>query len=164
MSKDKTMSNASQTFNKLKKSRSFYFVIILASVGVALLAIFFLGTPKAVSRANTRMISQKELEESYGMQVNLIGVTAAGGLVDVRFKILDPEKAAKFFIDPEKLPKLMTDEGKILSVSQSDPHEYKLVEDGMVFMLFPNQGGVINPGTPVTILFGDIHLESIEAQ
>lgn len=164
MTTDKTMSKISRTFNKMKKSRSFYLVIILVAVSVALLGFLFLETPNAVSRSNTRVVTPKELEEDYGIQVKLIGVTAAGGLVDVRFKILNPDRAAEFFSDAEKLPKLMTDEGTLLSVSQTDPHEYKLVENGMVFMLFPNQGGVIKPGTPVTIIFDDIHLESIEAQ
>ena len=164
MSTDKTMSKASQIFDKVKTSRLFYLVITLVVVGIALLGVFFLEMPNALSRARARVITQNKLQDEFGIQVKLIGVTAEGGLVDVRFKILSPEKAAEFFSDAEKLPKLMTDEGAIISVSQTDPHEYKLVEDGMIFMLFPNQGGAIKPGTPVTIILGDIHLEPIEAQ
>lgn len=164
MSTENAMEKISQIFNKIKQSRLFYFMILLAAVGAVLLGISFLAKPNAVSRASARVVTQNELQDEYGIEVKLIGVTAEGGLVDVRFKILDVEKASEIFSKPEKLPKLITDEGAILSVSQSDPHEYKLVEDGMVFMLFPNQGSTVKPGIPVTIGLGDIHLEPIEAQ
>lgn len=158
------MSKVLHTFKKMKNSPSFYLVIAMAVVGIALLGVLFLKTPNVFSRASARVVTQTALQDEFGIQVKLIGVTAEGGLVDVRFKILNPAKAAEFFSDSEKLPKLITDEGQILSVSQSDPHEYKLVENGMIFMLFPNQGSAIKPGSPVTIVLGDIHLEPIEAQ
>ncbi len=109
-------------------------------------------------------LSTEELEADYGIRVRLIGVTAAGGLIDVRFKILDVEKAKILFNDPESLPKLIAENGTLVSIPADDLHEIVLKQDGIVFMLFPNAGGVIKPGTPVTIRFGEIELEPIMAQ
>lgn len=109
-------------------------------------------------------ISREELINDYGFRVRLIGVTAAGGLVDVRFKILDKEKAAVLLKNPEFYPELVAEDGTILSVPAKGMDEMHLEDDGIVFMLYPNLGGVITPGSPVIIRFGNLELESILAQ
>ena len=43
--------------------------------------------------ATARVVSASELEQEYGIKVNLVAVIAAGGLVDVRFTVLDKDKA-----------------------------------------------------------------------
>ncbi len=52
----------------------------------------------------TVVISQGTLEEKYGLRVNLIAVTAAGGFVDVRLKIVDGEKLKLLLADKNKFP------------------------------------------------------------
>ena len=112
----------------------------------------------------TRPISREELINDYGFRARLIGVTAAGGLVDVRFKILDKEKAAVLLNNPEYFPELIAEDGTLIKVPVESIQEMHLADDGVVFMLFPNPGGVITPGSPVNIRFGDLELESILAQ
>lgn len=110
-----------------------------------------------------RQITALQLESDYGVRVRLIGVTAAGGMLDLRFKILDPVKAAQIFKDQERLPRLIA--GKtILETEPPDLDSLVLEQDGIVFMLFPNRGGAVTPGTPVTIAFGDLQLEPMPAQ
>jgi len=58
----------------------------------------------AVVPPGMTMISQSALEEQYGLHVNLVAVTAAGGLVDLRLKILDGEKAKSLLGDPKHFP------------------------------------------------------------
>jgi len=109
-------------------------------------------------------ITSEALISDYGFRVRLIGVTAAGGLIDVRFKILDKDKAAVLLKNPDNYPELVAEDGTVLSVPAEGMDEMHLEDDGIVFMLFPNIGEVITPGSPVKIRFGELELEPILAQ
>lgn len=109
-------------------------------------------------------LSAADLEARYGLMVRLVGVTAGGGMIDVRFKVLDAEKAAVLLQNPDSLPKLQVEDGITLTTSQAELEDVHLEDGGIVFMLFPNAGGSVRTGTPINILFGKIKLETVIAQ
>lgn len=121
--------------------------------------------PIAGSSAMTTL-SQSALKEKYGLRVNLVAVTAAGGLVDVRLKIVDGEKAKSLLQDPSHFPTLWIAEGNLsLVVPEEDrTQEITFENDGNLFVMFPNTGGTVKPDTPVTIRFGDTQIEPIPAR
>jgi len=114
----------------------------------------------------TVVISQGILEEKYGVRVNLIAVTAAGGLVDVRLKFVDAEKAKSLLQDPKNFPTLwIAESSRTLNVPEdTKAQEIKFENDGNLFLMFPNASDVVKPGTPVTITFGNIQVEPILAR
>jgi hypothetical protein len=113
----------------------------------------------------TEFMSAAELEERHGLAVRLIGVTAGGGMVDFRLKILDGEKAREFLQDPDNLPRLIDAEsGKALAGTQGLDDDVSWEEGDILFILFSNSGGLIEPGTPVMVAFGSERLEPILAQ
>ena len=121
----------------------------------------------AAVQAPDQVISAQTLADQYGVQVNLIAVTAAGGLVDLRLKILDGEKAKLLFQDSGDVPSLRVGEGGTVLNAPEDSESQlfnSLEDDGNVFLMFPNVGHVTKPGTPVTVVFGDVGLEPIMAQ
>jgi hypothetical protein len=110
-------------------------------------------------------MSATELGERHGLAVRLIGVTAGGGMVDFRLKILDDEKARAFLQDSANLPRLIEAEsGEALVGTQELDDDVSWEEGGILFILFSNSGGLIQPGTPVIVEFGDVQLEPIIAQ
>jgi len=110
-------------------------------------------------------ISQETLEQTYGLRVNLVAVTAAGGLVDVRLKIIDGEKAKMLLSDPKNFPSLMAGNGVVLHTSEETAKQgIKIENDGNLFLMFPNSQNLIKPGAPVTILFGNTALEAIPSK
>jgi len=111
-------------------------------------------------------ISQSALEERYGLRVTLVAVTAAGGMVDVRLKMLDGAKAQTLLQAKEHFPALWIEDRQItLQVSEEiKSQEIKFEDGGDLFLLFPNSGGAVKAGTPVTLMFGDTPLEPIEAR
>ena len=130
---------------------------------------FFLkvkSTKQPSVQAPKTVISAQALEEHYGLRVNLIAVTAAGGMVDLRLKILDAEKAKALLQVKKNFPALYIADGDVtLKVSEDTiSQEIKFEDDGNVFLLFPNAANVVKRGTPVTVLFGDTALEPIEAK
>lgn len=124
------------------------------------------------------VITAQRLEEEYGIRLTLVAVTAGGGMVDVRYRIIDPEKATKL-VDPEDggiMPmlhvqdELCTDIGRYAQYAQTllmpDSHmrTQKLVADRMYFTLIPNTRGVVHRGTSVIVVFGDVAIEPTLAQ
>ena len=109
----------------------------------------------------------KALADQYGIRVNLIAVTAAGGLVDFRLKILDAEKARLLLQESSDVPALLVANGEAVLTAPEDSTGQllnSLVDDGNIFLMYPNVGSAIKPGMPVTVQFGEIRLEPIQAQ
>lgn len=116
--------------------------------------------------AAARGITAAELEERHGLKVTLIGVTGAGGLVDVRFKVLDPDKARPLLGDHHHLPRLVAvKSGQTLTASHQAARGVSLRKDGVSFILYPNVRGAVRRGTRVAIAFAnDVRLEPMAAQ
>lgn len=131
-----------------------------------LLGILGCQAPQPASTpAETDFISATELAERHGLGVRLIGVTAGGGMVDFRLKILDPGKAQQFLQDPGNLPRLVVAEsGVALPGTEAVGDDTKWEEGGILFSLVSNTGGAVQLGTPVIVQFGDLQLEPIPAQ
>jgi hypothetical protein len=112
-------------------------------------------------------ITNDQLEAQYGVRVTLIAVTAQGGIVDFRYKVSDPAKAAPLLHDPANTPVLTAvDSGLTLSGTQmSRHHRQKGMKRGAVpFTFYPNVRGAVKSGTPVSVAFGKIKVEPIVAQ
>lgn len=113
----------------------------------------------------TTVISQAALEENYGLRVNLVAVTAAGGLVDVRLKIVDGDKAKALLGDQKNFPSLLAGKGIILRASEDfTKQEIQFDNDSNLFIMFSNPQSLVKPGTPVTVLFGDTAIEPIPSR
>jgi len=110
------------------------------------------------------VITAQTLADEYGVRVNLIAVTAAGGLVDFRLKILDAEKAKLLFQDSGDAPRLLIGDGPTVLTAPEDSTSQllgTLEDNGNVFLTFPNVGSVTQPGMSAIVEFGEIRLEPI---
>ena len=143
---------------------------ILLLVGLLLLFGFVinrqflqLGKPQVAGEA----ISAQLLEEQYGMRVNLLAITASGGLVDLRLKVLDAEKAKLLLQDSDDVPTLLVGDGSdVLAPPESSASDLfnSINDDGNIFLIFPNTANIVKPNALVTVQFGDIRLEPITVQ
>jgi hypothetical protein len=142
--------------------------VLLAIGFVMLIAAGLLISTSMKSRSNaspTRVISQKALEEQYGLHVSLVAVTAAGGFVDVRLKLVDAQKAKLLLADAKNFPALSINKRIVLNAPKDEiSQEIKFIDGGNLFIMYPNVANAVTPGTPVTVRFGDLSLESIVAQ
>ena len=141
-------------------------VILLVVVLIAGFLAFRSQQKAPVTADPIQTISQNELESKYGLHVNLVAVTAAGGLVDVRMKLVDAEKAKLLLSDKNNFPSLWI-EDKQASMALSDEvisQEITFENNASLYLMFPNVGSAVQRGTDVTIRFGGIALEPIPAQ
>lgn len=145
--------------------------IMLAIILVLLIAIGLYGYnafrafQNASPQPGSITISQSALEENYGLRVQLVAVTAAGGMVDLRLKIVNAEKAKAFLQDHTNYPALRVGSGVILRASEDVVTQGIQFENGKsIFILFPNSGNILRPNDTVNIVFGDLQVEAIQSK
>jgi hypothetical protein len=148
---------------------------VILVIEITLLPAVFVSRPQGASQVindilcrvgliePSQVITAKDLEERFGVQVTLIGVTAGGGLVDFRFKVTDPAKAEQLFEGHENMPFLIP-QGSDIRLGMPMFHSPRLETGRIYYFLYGNARGVVQPGTPVTVAFGNLHLEPIIAQ
>lgn len=99
-------------------------------------------------------------EKNFGIQILSLRPTALGHMLDLRFKVLDSEKA-KPILDKNKKSYLMDQKsGKTLQVPVTKSGSMRQTtlkpEAGRVyFTLFANPGGFVKENSPVTLVIGD---------
>ncbi|MEZ4621618.1 MAG: hypothetical protein R2867_39800 [Caldilineaceae bacterium] len=124
------------------------------------------ATTAETAATATSIISAATLEERFGVRVTLIAVTAAGGIVDLRYRVLDKNKAEFLLGDPSNTPKLISDERGItlLPPGHATKHGTRLENDTSYYTFYPNTQTAVEPGMPVSVVFGSVQLEPIVAQ
>ena len=108
------------------------------------------------------VVPASALEARYGIRVTLLAVTAAGGMVDFRFRVVDPGKARRLMEDGVQIT--LIPEGSRVKLAAPKPHTMDYQADQVYFILFGNAGGVVKSGTPVSVVVGDFQLEPIIAK
>lgn len=105
-----------------------------------------------------------EMEDRFGVRVMFAGLTARDGLVDLRYRIIDPGKAVDFGHYSETSPMLVTPAGTIMAVTKMGLHNHR-VEPGLVFhVLYRNTANAVQHGMPVTVKVGDMELKNVIVQ
>lgn len=128
--------------------------------------------PKMENKAAGIEQKQMSMEEQWGVRVESIRTSAAGNLIDFRYRVKDPDKAVPL-VDRSKKAYLIDEaSGKVLAVPttakvgplrQTVPNG-KPKEDRVYFVLFGNPGGFLKPGAHVTVVIGDFRAENLIVQ
>ena len=138
-------------------------LLLLVVAGVTAFALW--PERKADVRAGTTLVSAEEMAARYGIDVNLVGVTAAGGLIEFRYQVMDPDRADRMIADPDLLPVLVVeDTGETLVISTPHHHSAELELGGTYFFLVANAHNALREGSLVTLVIGDARVEHIQVQ
>ncbi len=105
------------------------------------------------------------VEERWGIRVAHVGVTGDGGLVELRFIVLDSDKALALMTEEANLPVLRSERSGAVVRSAALMTSHRAVAPGRSsFLLYRNTGGALKPGALVTIAFGDLELEHVPVE
>jgi hypothetical protein len=104
------------------------------------------------------------LELQYGIQITHIGLTASGGLVDLRFKVLDAAKAKALLGNAANPPMLIAGDMPPLMPPHKALHGAKYSQGQVVYILYPNLRSAVKPGAEVTVAMGDVRFGPVTAQ
>ena len=100
-------------------------------------------------------------EAELGIEVVRVTLSASGNIVDLRYRVLDPERAkglltkgAKVLLKDEASGKLLAvpSLGYVGSLQQNSPDPQK---GRVYYVLFNNVGQLVKPGRKVTLILGD---------
>jgi hypothetical protein len=114
--------------------------------------------------------AKRSLEEQWGVQIASLRMTAAGRIIDFRYRVIDPEKAALLadrhvkpvLIDQASSRKLAVPVApKIGSLRQTSS---KLTAGRIYFILFSNSEQLIKAGSKVTVVIGDFRAENLTVE
>ena len=137
-------------------------ILLLGMVGTVWWA---LDRPDDI-RAGSTAVDAQGMAARYGIDVNLLAVTAAGGMIQLRYQVVDPDKADRVVHEPSLAPVLIIEETGETIIMNSPPHHHgsEMELGGTYFFLMANANNAIHQGTLVTLLIGDARLEHITAQ
>ena len=99
-----------------------------------------------------------------GIQIAQVGLTAQGGMVDVRFKVLDAAKAKALLGNPANAPMLIAGGQPPLHPPHHALKGARFAPGQVFYILYPNARGAVQPGVEVTVAMGDARLGPVKAQ
>jgi hypothetical protein len=102
------------------------------------------------------------LQLAWGIRFTNVVLTGDDGIVDVRFQVIDPDKAIGL-LDEENFPVLIDEaSGQTLSKTAGHGGHTKGFKAGRTtYLLYENTGRLLRPGSRVTIRIGDVALENV---
>lgn len=115
--------------------------------------------------------ARRGAEEALGIEVKGVRLSSAGYMLDFRYRLVDPAKAAPLF-DRKRRPVLL-DEGSGAAVGVPDTPKLgqlrtsgrsKLVPGREYFVMFANPGKLVQPGAKVSILVGDMKIAGLTVE
>ena len=104
------------------------------------------------------------MESESGIQITRVGLTASGGLVDVRFKVLDPAKARALLGNPANAPMLIANDNPPVMPPHHALEGARFAKDQVFYILYPNVRGAVQTGAPVMVAVGPVRLGPVTAQ
>ncbi|MFF0268196.1 hypothetical protein [Kribbella sp. NPDC004536] len=102
------------------------------------------------------------LAERSGVRITQVAVTGGGGLIDLRYQVLDPNRANS--LHDSTTPPAIIDEASGLVVQDllmSHAHTGKFKAGETYYLVFENPGNWVRRGSKVTVLLGQAQVEHV---
>ncbi len=110
-------------------------------------------------------IAQAAFEEVTGVQILRVAITAGGGILDLRYRVLDPDKA--IVVHDKDNPPAIIHEASNRTANRPFMHHKKARDMHLAvtyYELLLNPGEIVKPGDPVTVVLGGAKLEHVIVQ
>jgi hypothetical protein len=110
-------------------------------------------------------ITADELEQQYGVRIDVVGLLASGGLLELRFQVRDADKATALFGAVEDMPVLAV-EGTttVLESAKGMKHSLTLLDGAAYFFLYTNVGNAVRAGSEVSFVINGVRLPHLVVQ
>ncbi len=114
-----------------------------------------------------RIVNQQQalFEEETGVRITRLAITSGGGMIDLRYLVIDPDKA--IVVHEQDNPLAVMDEasGLVYDKPWMDHGHSGDFQTGVIYYtLLLNQGGGIKRGDRVTVIIGGYRLEHVIVQ
>lgn len=112
------------------------------------------------------------LAAQWGIRVQSLHLSSAGSMLDLRYRVLDAQKAAAFMdgkvqpylLDAAHGAKLGVPDTPVLGRIRQTARNGNILTDRSYFVMFGNPGKLLQPGDKVTLLLGPQTLAELAVQ
>jgi hypothetical protein len=143
-------------------------LVVVGVLFVALLAGMFTWMHRPATNsaiAQSSAITADELEQQYGVRIDVVGLLASGGLIELRFQVSDADKATALFGKIEDMPMLAVEGStKVLESSKGMKHSLALLDGATYFFLYTNVGNAVHEGSQVSFVINGVRLPHLVVQ
>ncbi len=139
------------------------------AIAIAAVAAFAITTgvradpgPAPLPKAGPAPVSP-EIEAGYGLRFVRATLAVQGGLIDVRFVILDTTRAEPVIghLSRERVKLVDDATGRVLDTRSMTPGDSNLKDGEGYYMLFRNSGGLLHRGSRVSVAIGKLRLDGV---
>ncbi len=126
----------------------------------------------AAAQGGAEPVASESLEARWGIRVEGLRLSAAGSMLDFRYRVLDARKAAPlldgktqpFLLDEAHGAKLGVPDTPILGRLRQTARNNSILTDRSYFIMFGNPGKVLHSGDRVTLLLGQAKIADLAVQ
>jgi hypothetical protein len=130
------------------------------------------GCATAPAEIDAKAVAAAEapsIEDTYGIRVEGLRLTAAGSMLDLRYRVLDPQKAAPFLngkiqpalLDEARSAKLGVPDTPTLGRIRQTSRNNVIYTDRSYFVMFGNPGKALQSGDKVALLLGSVKITEL---
>jgi hypothetical protein len=120
-------------------------------------------TPSNSAIEGSNAVTEAQLADQYGVKIDLIGIIASGGLVELRFQVLDADKASALFGEVDDMPKLAVEgSSRVLTSAKGMKHGLKLLDGATYFFLYTNVANSVHDGSLLSFVINGVRLPHLE--
>jgi hypothetical protein len=107
--------------------------------------------PRAAAAAP--LLSNAAFERRSGVRIVRVAVSGGGGLLDLRYQVIDPDAAAAIHGAP---PQLVDESTRVVAgeLLMGHSHKGRLRAAQTYYLVFENPGGLVRRGSSVTVQLG----------
>lgn len=120
------------------------------------------ATPAAAANRVPPVVTKAGLAQRSGVRVTHVSLTGDGGLVDLRYQVLDADKAAAIH-DPANPPEVVDEETGVVvdRPFMGHAHGGKFKLGHTYYLIFENPGNLVRRGSRVTVVLGDARIPHV---
>jgi hypothetical protein len=109
------------------------------------------------------VVSAAGLARRNGIRIRQLAITGAGGLIDLRYQVLDPDKADSVHT---ALPELVDERTGVVVDQLLMGHRHKgVLHAGQTYyLLFENPGDLVQRGSELTVALGGLRVPHIRVR
>lgn len=135
----------------------------LAQAGsMAVASVDLVAKPEAVKSAQ---VLDQQLIDQWGIELTALRMTAAGHMVDFRYRVIDAHKAAPLFKRQTKPYLVHQNSGKVLEVPNTAKvgslRNSNMPKQGRIYWMFFGNNGLVRSGDKVSVVIGDFKAENL---
>lgn len=113
-----------------------------------------------------------EVESVFGIRPESLRLSAAGSMLDFRYRVIDAAKAAPllngkfqpYLYDESHQAKLGVPDTPVLGRIRQTARNNKILTNRSYFVMFGNPGKAVKSGDKVTLLLGDMKITDLKVQ